>query len=413
VRSTVSVASEPSRPVLWLRSSLMQRPTLISSDAELAPLIAELSDASVLCIDCEFHSEKSYYPLLCLVQLAWDEQVVALDARKLDLSPLAPVLSAPGVRKVLHDGRQDVALLARATGASAIENYTDTRVAAGFVGFGSSVGLAQLARELCAVTLEKSLQNSDWTQRLTDAQLAYALDDVRYLARIDAALRERLIALGRLSWCESACESVARRALKPADPEAAYRKLGGLGRMSDEQLGVLRAVAAWRERAAAALDKPVGFIASELALKQLCYERPRTRDALKDLRGLGAGRTPPWDARLIEAIVEGEATPVRDRPADRSEPEGALDGLVNALSLVRRVVASREGVASELLADRAALEALAEWHIAGRPAPIASELFEGWRRALIGDVLRAVLDAELVIAADATQPTGLALRPAR
>jgi ribonuclease D len=388
----------------------MNHPMLISSNAELASVIADASTAEVLCIDCEFHGEKSYYPLLCLVQLAWDEHVVALDARKLDLSPLASVLSAPEVRKVLHDGRQDLALLARATGATAIQNYTDTRVAAGFVGFGSSVGLAKLARDLCAVTLEKSLQNSDWTGRLSDAQLAYALDDVRYLARIDAALRERLTALGRLPWCESVCESVVRRALKPADPEAAFRKLGGLGRLSDAQLGVLRAVAAWRERAAASLDKPVGFIASELALKQLCYERPRTREALANIRGLGAGRAAPWDQRLLEAIVDGEANPVLDRPADRSEPEGVIDGLVNLLSLARRVVAAREGVANELLADRAALEALAEWHVAGRPETVRPELLDGWRQALIGDVLRAVLDATLVLAADATQPTGLTLR---
>jgi ribonuclease D len=387
-------------------------PSHIRSNAAFLDVVQRLAGEEELCIDCEFHGEGRYYPNLCLVQLAFGKERVAVDSHQVDLAPLAPVLEAENVRKVLHDGRQDLPILARAVGTASFRGVFDTQVAAAFAGYGGSVGYGALVSDLCGVELDKSLQVSDWTRELSDAQLEYALDDVRYLSELSSQLRATLTAKGRIAWALEACLEAARRALTKPDPEKLYRRVGSISRLSEKQLGILREVAKWRERVAEALNKPPATVASDLALKSLALQPPNDLRSLKGVRGLGAGGSQPWLGELLEAVALGATKPEPARPTQRN-PEALIEGLTSMLGLARRFVALREGIAGELLVNQAELRALSEWHLAGRPSDLAFEVLGGWRREVVGEFLLSVLAGELAFRVDPAAPSGLNSIPIR
>jgi len=381
-------------------------PSHIRSNAAFLEVVKRLADADELCLDCEFHGEGRYYANLCLVQLAFGNERVAIDSHQVNLAPLAPALESENVRKVLHDGRQDLPLLARAVGTSSFRGVFDTQVAAAFAGYGGSIGYGALVSEVCGVELDKSLQVSDWTRELSDAQLEYALDDVRYLSAVSSELRTTLTAKGRMAWALEACLDAARRALMKPDPEKLYRKVSSTSRLSGSQLGILREVAKWRERVAEALDKPPATVANDLALKSLALQPPSDLRSLKGVRGLGAGGSQPWAGELLQAVALGASKPEPTRPPQR-EQEALIEGLTSMLGLARRFVAIREGIAGELLVNQAELRTLAEWHLDGRPSDVALEVLGGWRRAVVGEFLLRVLAGELAFRVDPAAPSGI------
>ncbi len=384
-------------------------PAHVPSSAALHELLQRLDGQHDLCIDCEFHTEGRYYPKLCLVQLAFGDELVVIDPQRVELAALAPILETDSIRKVLHDGRQDLPILARATGATAIRAVFDTQIAAAFAGHGGGVGYGVLVRDVCGVELDKSLQVSDWTRALSDAQIEYALDDVRHLARVSSDLRTRLVESGRLAWAEQACAEAARRALIKPDPDKLYRRVPSSARLTAEQLGVLREVAKWRDRVAQTLDKPLATIANDLALKSLALQPPDDLRALETVRGLGAGRSQPWARQLLEALARGASRPEEKSAPPSREREAVAEGLASVLALARRFVALREGIAAEVLADQAELRGLAEWHLDGRPEGSDLEVLGGWRRTILGELLLEVLTGAVAFRADAAAPAGIAL----
>ncbi len=323
------------------------------------------------------------------------------------LAALAPVLQSESIRKVVHDGRQDLPILAKAVGATAIQCVFDTQIAAAFAGYGGSVGYGALVQDLCGVELDKSLQVSDWTGELSDAQLEYALDDVRYLSKVTADLLMRLDDCGRLAWVLEACEQAALRALRRPDPEKLYRRVSSVTRLSSEQLGILRETAKWRDRVAQTINKPIPSIANDLALKSMALQPPHDLKALEAVRGLGGGRKHPWARQLLDAIACGETRP---EPKHKSllskEQEVVVDGLVSLLGIARRFVAIRDGIAPEVLADQAELRALAEWHLCGRPSDVSPEVLGGWRHALVGELLLSVLSGEIAFRVNGAAASG-------
>jgi ribonuclease D len=359
-----------------------------------------------LCLDCEFHGEGRYFPNLCLVQLGFGTEHVAVDAHRVDLRPLAPFLEAAGVRKVLHDCRQDLPLLARAVGTTSLKSVFDTQVAAAFAGYGGSIGYGPLVLDLCGVELDKSLQVSDWTRELSDKQIEYALDDVRYLPQVSSELRARLTAQGRMAWVLEACLDAATRALTKPDPEKLYRRVSSTSRLNGRQLGILREVAKWRERVAEALDKPPQTVANDLALKSLALQPPKDVRSLKAVRGIGAGSGQPWADQLLEAITLGAARPELIQPAQRDQ-EPLIEGLTSVLMLARRLVAVTEGIAGELLVSQSELRALSEWQLAGRPSESALGVLRGWRRGVIGELLLDVLSGQVAFRIDTATPGGI------
>lgn len=391
----------------------MAHPSLVRRDAELARILPRLSRVRELAIDCEFHTEGRYHPLLCVVQLGFaseeGEELWALSARELDLRPLGPVLADEAVTKLLHDGRQDLPILARATGIDAVRGVLDSQIAAAFCGLGGSVGYAALVQSIVGVELDKSLQVSDWTGELSDAQVEYALDDVRYLPEVVAELRARLTQSGRTGWVRAACDEATARALRRPDRDLLYRKVASTSRLGPEQLGILREVARWRDEAAEATDKPPVMVANDLALKSLAYQPPRSTSALSGIRGLGSGRAQPWAGRLIEAVARGIARPeMVARRASRHDP-AVVEGLTSLLGLARRHVAARETIAAEVLADQAELRELVEWHLDGRPEAddVAHDVLLGWRRDVLGALLLEALDGAVTFRADGASAAGI------
>jgi ribonuclease D len=385
--------------------SAPMHPSHIRSNAAFLEVAKRLNETDELCLDCEFHGEGRYYPNLCLVQLAFGNERLAIDSHQVDLAPLAPVLESESVRKVLHDGRQDLPILAKAVGSTSLRNVFDTQVAAAFAGYGGSIGYGALVSDVCGVKLDKSLQVSDWTRELSDEQIEYALDDVRYLSEVSSALRTRLAASGRMPWVLDACLDASRRALMKPDPEKLYRKVGSISRLSRVELGILREVAKWREHVAEVLDKPVATVANDLALKSLALQPPKDLRALERVRGLGAGRSQPWARELLEAVARGAAKPELAEPAQRDQ-DALIEGLTSVLGLARRFVAIREGIAGELLASQAELRALSEWQLGGRLGEPGIGVLSGWRRPVIGEFLLGVLAGDLAFRIDPAAPGG-------
>jgi ribonuclease D len=380
-------------------------PAHVRSNAALLEVVKRLNEVDEICVDCEFHGEGRYFPNLCLVQLAFGTECLAIDAHRVNHALLAPILESESVRKVLHDGRQDLPLLARAAATTSFRSVFDTQIAAAFAGCGGSVGYGALVSELCGVELDKSLQVSDWTRDLSDQQIEYALDDVRYLSAVCSMLRARLAASGRLAWVLEACLEAARRALTKRDPETLYRRVGSIARLNGEQLGVLREVAKWRERVAEAIDKPVPTVANDLALKSLALQPPKDLRSLEGVRGLGAGRSQPWARELLEAVALGAMKP-EPVPTAQRDQEALIEGLASVLGLARRFVAVREGIAGELLVSQAELRALSEWQLGGRAGNSTFEVLGGWRRPVIGELLLEVLSGDVAFRIDPTAPGG-------
>lgn len=382
-------------------------PAYIRSNAAFLEIMPRMQGTEELCLDCEFHGEGRYYPNLCLVQLAFGAERVAVDPHQVDLGPLAPLMEAEGVRKVLHDGRQDLPILARTLRTTSFRSVFDTQIAAAFIGFGGSVGYGSLVADLCDVEIDKSLQVSDWTRELSDAQIEYALDDVRYLSKVSSELRTRLVAEGRLDWVLEACSEATRRALTKPDPEKLYRRVSSTSRLGSRQLGILREVAKWRERVAETLDKPPQTVANDLALKSLALQPPKDLRSLKGVRGLGAGSSQPWANELLEAVALGASKPEPSPPPFQRDQEALIEGLTSVLNLARRVVSIGEGIATELLVNQAELRALSEWHLAGRPSDTNLPVLSGWRRQVIGELLLRVLSGEVAFRVDVKAAGGV------
>jgi len=381
---------------------------MIPSRADLHERLGRLRTRPAVAVDCEFHSEGTYYPELCLVQLAAGDEAFALDPLAHDPAVLGPLLADPAIVKVFHSGEIDVQVLARATGGP-IRTVFDTQIAAAFAGHDASPGYALLVERLCGVALSKTSQFTDWRARpLSPEQVTYALNDVRYLLPMADTLKADLVRRGRLAWAQQEIDEMVARALTPRDRSRQYLKLGPFREMSPRQLAILREVAAWRDERAAQLNLPVQRVAADRALRQLAFDPPRSVGEVAELRGLqGLGR---GAAGLHEAVEHALAL-----PDDRCPPVFAsrvrdlrLEPVAQLLATALRVRANELAIAPSMIANRDDLEVLAGWHFAGRTEP-APELASptGWRFAAAGDLLQGVLAGRVRVRVDADAPVGV------
>ena len=385
-------------------------PAYIRSDTTLIEIVKRIEEKSELCLDCEFQSEGRFFPKLCLLQLAYGDEFWAIDPHRVNLRLLAPILKSKTINKVLHDGRQDLPILARAVGVDHIEQVFDTQIAAAFIGYGGSVGYGAIVQDICGVKLDKSLQMSDWSRELSDAQLEYALDDVRYLSTVARNLRKRLMDNDRLDWVLAACEEAVQRALRRPDPEKLYRRVASISRLNPGQLGILREIAKWRNHVAESIDKPVPSIGNDLALKSMALHPPKDLRALESVRGLGVGRNQPWAQQLFSAIAVGASRPEENlRVIFSSEIESKLDGIVSLLRMARHFVAIRDGIAPDLLADSGDLRALAEAQVFAKPIDSNLSVLMSWRHEVLGQLLLKVLSGVVAFRIDASEPSGIAV----
>ena len=361
--------------------------TPITANADLIAFCARLADAPFIAVDTEFMRETTYWPKLCLIQVAGEEDAAVIDplAEGLDMAPLLALLADPKIVKVFHAARQDIEIF-NILGVIPAPLF-DSQIAAMAGGFGEQVAYDSLVRQMLKIDIDKSSRFTDWARRpLSDAQLKYALADVTHLAKLYPKLRDRLEREGRLAWVSEEMANLADPANYDAEPENAWRRLKPR-KFSAKYLAAFRAVAAWRERTAQTRDQPRGRILKDEAIDEIATQLPADAEGLNRLRSVPKGFSgsrfgPDLLAALKEGMRDPEAyAPEIDRPDGRgAPPPGAV---VELLKVLLKARAEDAGVASKLIATVSDLEKIA----GDDKAPV--QALQGWRRELVGaDALR-------------------------
>ena len=356
---------------------------MITDSAELAAFCQRLSQARFVTVDTEFMREKTYYPQLCLVQLAGPEEARAVDpmAPGIDLSPLFALLADPNVLKVFHAARQDVEIFLHLSGAVPAPLF-DTQVAAMVCGFGDSVGYETLASQLAKARIDKTMRFTDWSMRpLTEKQIQYALADVTHLRVAFEKLERKLEKNGRIGWLAEEMAELANPDTYRTHPDQAWRRLKPRS-SSPKFLAVLKELAAWREREAQERDIPRQRMLRDETLMEIAAHHPASTEELARTRGLGKGMV---EGRMGQAILDvvkrGLALPADQipRPPERVEMPRGLGPVVDLLKVLLKMKCDEHGVASKLVANSSDVEAIA----ADDQANVAA--LQGWRRDLFGD----------------------------
>jgi ribonuclease D len=371
-------------------------------DTPLDTLAAAAKTAGRFAFDTEFMGEGRYRTLLCLIQLAVPdganaERIVLLDPleRDLDGAPLAAILADPTVQTVVHAGRQDVALVRRRF-ATDVRNLFDTQIAAGFAGLGAQSSYDTLLAEILDVRLAKSASFTRWdTRPLSPEQLGYAREDVVHLLELAAELERRLSALGRLEWAREECRFL-ERFNDERDLHTVFARLPRIRSLGASAQTIARELVEWRERIAAAADRPVQSVLGDAPLVEIAKRKPSSTRQLEQIRGLGAGSLHRRASELLDAVHRGgERTPEPLPQDQRPPPPDPDDAPLIALSeAFVRARAREAGRADELLAARADLQAIVAARRVGDPEADVRTL-RGWRRELVGSELLELLDGRV------------------
>lgn len=381
------------------RLSTSETAGAIEAPGALASLTAQAHSSGRLALDTEFMGEGRYRTLLCLVQLAIADDTTGLRIElidplrdDLDGAPLADALADPGIEIVVHAGRQDIALMRRRFGAD-VRGVFDTQVAAGFAGMAAQSSYEALLSQLLGVRVSKSASFTRWDARpLSREQLAYAREDVVHLLELSAELQRRLTALGRLEWARQECAS-RERSSDARDLDAVFARLPRVRGLSAVSQGVARELVEWRERTAAAADRPVQSVLSDAVLVEIAKRRPANTGALEQIRGVSQSSTRRRAAEVLQAVRDGGERPHRPlEPQARNAAPDAADAPLVALAEALVRARTREAdLAYELVASRADLQAIVSAMREGASEPDVRTL-QGWRRELLGAELLELLD---------------------
>ena len=365
-------------------------PLWIDGRDELADLVRALADEPRYALDTEFHGERSYWPHLALIQIAWPEGIALVDPLTVDPAPLGELLAGPGCM-VAHAADQDLSILERACGCAPTQLF-DTQVAAGFIGMGTP-SLAATVEKLVGTKLAKGDRLTDWTRRpLSAEQRIYAAADVEYLLALHDELTRRLDDMGRLEWATDECEERRQRIRQRPEPDTAWWRIKGARQLRGTGRGVAQKVAAWRERTAEALDVPSRFVLSDLALAGIVQRPPRTREDLTGIRGIDGRLRESTAEELLGAVTSGLALPADQlRLPESDRIDRSLAPAVTVLGAWLSQRASELDLDPALLATRAELTQMLQ----DRPSRLAL----GWRADLVGEPLQRLLrgDAALVL----------------
>jgi ribonuclease D len=367
---------------------------LITTTDALAAACTRLAAHPFVTVDTEFLRETTYYPKLCLIQMAGpdpaDAYLIDPLAEGISLEPFMALMADPNVVKVFHSARQDLEIIWN-LGQLVPTPLFDTQIAAMVCGYGDSVSYEQLVNDLAKARVDKSSRFTDWSRRpLTDAQLTYALSDVTYLVSGYEALMAQLQKNGRLAWLSEEMSVLTSPETYQADPDNAWRRLSGRLRKSKE-VAVLMEVAAWREREAQNRDVPRGRILKDDALIDVAVSAPRSTEALGRLRSIPNGfERSRTGADILEAVERGlTRDPATVPMPERSRGRGAAGAVVELLKVLLKAVAEQEGVAPKIIATVEELEAIAESDTADVPS------LHGWRRSLFGEKALALKNGQL------------------
>ena len=370
---------------------------LITTTSELAATCERLARHPFVTIDTEFLRETTYYPLLCVAQLASSDEAVVIDALApgIELAPFFELMANGRVLKVFHAARQDIEIVWHRAGIVPHPVF-DTQVAAMVLGHGDSISYNQLVQRITGDTLDKSHRFTDWTRRpLSPAQIAYAVSDVTHLRDVYLALLADLGRRGRADWMNDEMEVLISPETYRAEPERAWLRLKTRARKPKE-LAVLIEVAAWREREAQTRDVPRGRVLKDETIGDIAVQQPTTPERLASLRSLPKGfERSKWGEGILDAVRRGlerdpRTLPQLDRP--KSAPNGAAT--VELLKVLLRMTSERHGVAAKVIATVDDLDQIAADDGADVPA------LKGWRRELFGEKALALKHGQLALAVE-------------
>jgi ribonuclease D len=355
----------------------------IDTQRDFEKLVTDLCASSAFALDTEFHRERTYLPVLALIQIATSDRVALVDPFAVDVRPLREALEGDRVC-VMHAASQDLEILELACGLPPRRLF-DTQIAALFCGHRTS-SLGKLVESFLGVRLDKTAQLSDWTRRpLPQRDLEYAVSDVAHLLPLRGALIDTLGTRGRIDWAEEEIERLRAKDRSEGDPRTLWWKLRGKAKLGGRARGIAQELAAWRQEEARRRDRPVRSVLSDMALLSIAQRPPREARQLREIRGFDAGRFKETDA-LLAAVHRGRQLPPTElrlppkKPADLPNVEAAitlclawLAQRASAEDLDVTVLGTREDVTSFVL---------------GKPSRLGS----GWRQDLVGRELRSIID---------------------
>jgi ribonuclease D len=356
---------------------------LITSSKDLAALCARLATHPQVMVDTEFLRETTFWPKLCVVQLASDEEAAAVDALAdgLDLTPFLDLMANPAVTKVFHAARQDIEIIWKLSGRTPTPLF-DTQVAAMVCGYGDQVSYEQLAASLAGARIDKSSRFTDWSRRpLSEAQITYALADVTHLRVVHKKLAERLRKTGRESWLDEEIAFLTASETYEQKPENAWLRLKARAR-KPRDLAVLMELAAWRETEAQSRDVPRSRVLKDDTLVDVALAAPTTIEALGRLRTIPQGyERSRTGADLVACVERGLARDPSELPhVGRDRPQSAAaQATVQLLKVLLQAISEKHHVAAKMIATVDELEAVA----AEDSADVSA--LKGWRRKLFGD----------------------------
>jgi ribonuclease D len=384
---------------------------LITRTDELAAACKQLAQAPFVALDTEFMREQTFWPKLCLIQMAADGTEALIDSlsSELDLAPFFDLMINERVLKVFHSARQDIEIVHHLAGVVPHPIF-DTQVAAMVCGFGEAVSYSMLAKRLLNRNLDKSSRFTDWSRRpLLERQLTYALGDVVHLRDLYPKLKDQLDRSERESWLNEEMAVLTDPATYQLHPEQAWKRLK-MRVKTPKALALLMELAAWREREAQSQDVPRSRILKDEALYDIASQAPRTVDDLGSLRTLHNGFARSSRGRsVLETVARGLQRDMKTvPPIERGEPmPPEAQAVVDLLRVLLKATAGRHGVAPKLIATSDELEAIARSDDADVP------VLRGWRRKLFGDDALALKRGELALAISQGEVAVLPVDPAK
>ncbi|MBB3963902.1 ribonuclease D [Rhizobium metallidurans] len=369
---------------------------MIETTADLEAACIELAKSEFITIDTEFLRETTFWPELCLIQMASPTMEVLVDplAKGLDLKPFFELMGDASVLKVFHAARQDIEIIYNRGGLIPHPIF-DTQVAAMVCGFGDSVSYDQLVSRTKGVQIDKSSRFTDWSRRpLSEKQLDYALADVTHLRDVYLYLKAELEREGRSSWLSEEMDVLEAKETYDIHPDDAWQRLK-MRLRKPQELAVLKYVAAWREREARSRNVPRSRVIKDDAIYEIAQQQPKDAEALGRLRTIPKG----WErssagAVVVEAVNTALALPKAEMPhapRQNQPPEGAA-AAAELLKVLLKLISEKHGVAPKVIANSEDLDKIAA---EGENADVGA--LRGWRRELFGDPALQLIKGDVAL----------------
>lgn len=363
---------------------------LITKQEELEKFCEQIGKNDAIAIDTEFMREKTYYAKLCLIQIATSEISACIDPFSInDLEPLLEILFNGKNIKIFHSARQDLEIFYDSWQQVPAPLF-DTQIAATLLGYPDQIGYANLVQNMLDVQLDKSASRTDWSQRpLTDNQISYALDDVRYLIRLYPLIQKQLTELGRLEWLDDDFNALTNPELYNKSPEESWTRVSGHGKLRSKQLVILKQLTIWREETARKRNKPRKWVISDDVLHAIVRQPPDSIEKLARIRGINNTLVQNDGEEILRQIKAARSVPESEWP--HSKPRVRLtqdeDALADILMTYLKYIAASQKISSSALASRKDIEKLAHGE---NDIPLLS----GWRKQVAGDALIELLNGK-------------------